>query len=249
MLTGERAWMLDTIQRAYSDDGHGDGHLTLEGLVVVFCLAPGSESPEAPEVHIALAAGLPLWGAFLSPSRREETDWVNSIYAQYQARAAQPLWVVLHASDPVGEDLRGLHASAFERLRRNPLGPLMPDLDFCIRSDKRGQAVGQALAVAVALEVYHRHHGQYPATLTELVPQCLPTAPLDESTGQPLLYKVRGGKPLLYGRGLDGTDHGGICDDSRAWPRVPKTGDWVLYPPPSPAPAKAGPTTRPAPRR
>jgi hypothetical protein len=30
---------------------------------------------------------------------------------------------------------------------------------------------------------------------------------------------------------LDGKDDGGVWDASAQWPDVPKSGDWVLYPP------------------
>jgi hypothetical protein len=109
---------------------------------------------------------------------------------------------------------------------------------------KEAQATGEAVGVALALEVYHRQHGQYPMTLAELVPQYLPNFPLDYSTGKPLLYELRGGKPVLYGRGLPARGSG-KWQNGMPWPSVPSKGDWVLYPPPE---ALAPPATQPASR-
>ncbi|HEX3728443.1 MAG TPA: hypothetical protein VHV47_01470, partial [Opitutaceae bacterium] len=48
--------------------------------------------------------------------------------------------------------------------------------------------VGDVGSMAVALELYHRAHGAYPARLEALVPQYLPRVPLSVLTGKPPAY-------------------------------------------------------------
>jgi hypothetical protein len=46
---------------------------------------------------------------------------------------------------------------------------------------------------------------------------------------------VTGDNIIIYGRGLDGDDDGGVVPADYVWPTLTKTkddGDWVLYPPP-----------------
>jgi hypothetical protein len=245
-MIGEQAFMLDTIQRIYSDNGRGDGHITLDGLRVCARSASHDESSDERWTSQAatMLATLPVVTA-LYPSRRAITDLTTSMYAEYEDRAQQPFWVTLHTDGPVKKRLPALKSSKLDVLRYQLVAVLMPALDTCVRESGKAQGVGEALGVALALELYHRRHGKYPATLAELAPQYLPAPPLDISTGEPLLYKLRGGKPLLYGRGLEGKDHGGVWDGSTPWPLVPETGDWVLYPPVVWAPVAAG-ATQPA---
>jgi hypothetical protein len=99
----------------------------------------------------------------------------------------------------------------------------------------------------LALEMYHRHHGQYPQSVQELVPELLPIVPLDRITGDPVKYRVIDGRPVVYSVGVDRKDDGGRppiirgeIDNTAAasWPQPGQTpgkipdGDWVLFPPP-----------------
>ena len=112
----------------------------------------------------------------------------------------------------------------------------MPALDSAGGTVKRVVALRDALLVAIALESYQRAHGAYPDDLSALVPRYVPEPAVDHSTGKPLLYKVVDGQPLLYGRGLDGDDDGGVPGPRQVadghWLHVPKANDWVLYPRP-----------------
>lgn len=76
--------------------------------------------------------------------------------------------------------------------------------------------------VAIALELYRREHGSYPATLAALAPSYLDTVPADLITGDPLHYRIKpDGTPIIYSVGLNKTDDGGLLKRDRA------LGDWV----------------------
>jgi hypothetical protein len=98
--------------------------------------------------------------------------------------------------------------------------------------------------VAIALELYRREHGEWPASLAALVPMYLPQVPMDEFSGSPMRYEVRDGGPWVWGVGGDMDDDGGARPAERynddlvaRWYGVgntsdltPKDGDWILFP-------------------
>jgi hypothetical protein len=72
------------------------------------------------------------------------------------------------------------------------------------------EAARNISVTALALKRYQLGHGQYPANLSELVPEFLQAVPSDPADGQPLRYHPRtDGTFLLYSVGDDGVDNGG----------------------------------------
>jgi hypothetical protein len=77
------------------------------------------------------------------------------------------------------------------------------------------------LMVTLALAAYKHQHARYPDTLTPLIPDYLHRVPLDPfGNGEPLRYRLRDGKPLLWSIGPDGIDNGGTPIDNST-PREP----------------------------
>ena len=66
--------------------------------------------------------------------------------------------------------------------------------------------VGDAI---IAAERFRKRNGRWPAALQELVPDLLPTIPMDPFTGAPLLFKVSAGELVIYSVGVNGRDGGG----------------------------------------
>jgi hypothetical protein len=81
---------------------------------------------------------------------------------------------------------------------------------------------------ACALERHRLAHGEFPATLADLVPTFLKEVPRDLIRGQPLVYRrLEDQSFLLYSIGWNGVDNGGQPDtDLDASPDV-GSGDWV----------------------
>ena len=68
----------------------------------------------------------------------------------------------------------------------------------------------QMAIAAIALKRYQLKHGNYPPYLNSLVPEFVPTVPLDPVDGQPLRYRRNAdGSFLLYSVGENGKDDGG----------------------------------------
>ena len=88
------------------------------------------------------------------------------------------------------------------------------------------EARRRLLLAALALERYHTRHGNYPPSLTALVPGVLPRLPVDFMDGQPLRYRrTEDGRFVLYSVGLDCVDNGGeVIRPRRTSPYGPRRG-------------------------
>ncbi len=74
---------------------------------------------------------------------------------------------------------------------------------------QRREVVFRLLQTDLALRLYHRDHGSWPQKLDQLVPDYLPTMPIDPYTSRPFIYRPASDDFLLYSVGKDGIDNGG----------------------------------------
>lgn len=241
-LHGE-AWMFeDILQRTFTDDGHGDGHLTAAGWKMLLNFS-GNYLGNAP-------AQDPAWERVVGPgmilamaSRRELSEFAKRWFDECEATHRGPMhtWVT---PDPCDERLRQLQGSLTQRLRYMPALLLLPAISSVSVASERLCQQRDGVLTAIALELYHRRHSEWPTTLDELVPRYLPALPLDRFTGNALRYKIAADKPLIYACGFDQQDDGGRHPSTSAEfhtvimskpPKAPTVGegyDWVLFPPP-----------------
>jgi Tfp pilus assembly protein PilE len=114
------------------------------------------------------------------------------------------------------------HASAYTMLTRQ----LAPSVSKAVDKSVRGEQRAGLTATACAVERFRKQHGNYPATLHELVPALLTEVPLDIMDHQPLRYRKNSDDTfILWSVGDNGIDDGGIF-------RNPKSNsdeilDWV----------------------
>ncbi len=234
-ISGEKAFYMDMIQRVYSDDGHGDGTLTLDGLRFWEQMSDTHRIRPINTPETALRILILPAATTLTASRKDLTEQLNRFYVAAQEDAARPMWMKGKTPSKVDALVNSWKPASLRPDYYLLLSILAPSLNRASTTFGQARAVHEASMVALSLEAYHDKAGQYPTDLSELVPHYLPTAPLDYSTGTPLRYKLVNGKPLLYGLGKDGIDDGGVwADKKNHWPNVPATGDWVVYPPPDP---------------
>ena len=239
-LSGERLLFQDLYQRIYTDNGNGDGRLTLGGLSLIERLITYSTSDSA--VRGEQAEGLRDYeiGPILSTlmlSRRPMTELTESMFDRAESECSRPLWQWTHSS--VDADLKRWHSSRIDRVRFYPLLLFMPAFQSAFFASERLTQQRDATLVALGLELFHRQHGSWPKKLDELVPDLLPAVPSDRFTGGPLLYRIVDGRPLLYSAGPDKKDDGGRPIEGPFYPMFftgvtegkVATGDWILWPP------------------
>ncbi len=222
-LAGERMIVDDLIQRAFSDDGNGDGSVLAAGHEFF------DELGEEPRLSVLDRLLAPFRRRMIA-SRAEQIRRLDEIIDEHQHRGALPLWESLNLDElpESPEDqprifwLIDLALPVYERYLNGTE----------ILRQKRDVAIA-----VLALELYKRQKGSYPDSLAELVPDFLAEAPVDRFDGQPLRYEVRNGAPFLYSVGTNQIDDGGVPafkPDGSLLNHPSKRkieGDWILFPP------------------
>jgi hypothetical protein len=241
-ISMERDSFCDSVQRLYTDDGHGDGvpcakgfaeFLERENEMGKYML--GGVDPRSLRAPLA---------AQKLASRRELLEKYTEIMDAAEQDASLPLW---ERSFSFGATVQSLAATDGGRF--SVITSLLPAADrFYANAELAVQWRDVTLAV-VALERFRRRHGRWPATLEEMVPEFLAEVPIDRSTGDPVGYVASAGavQPMLYSRGADRDDDGGRVPVDADGDPDPKSaefwdqymrahgdGDWVLWPPAPP---------------
>lgn len=238
----ERAFFEDTLQRIYSDDGKGGGHVTATGMRFLGPLGAGT--PEGSRLARALAPVVAVVRADRHATMREYERVVGNTIA----RASESPWLWTEAPDT---EFKRVSENPWWKARFAPIPIVVSEFVHGIVTGHQVQLIRDALLAAIALELHKRREGEYPASLAELSPTLLPRTPLDMFDGRPVRYKVVDGVPVIYSIGADREDDGGVRPaprhewDARAWRsetevaemladperRARIDADWVLYPP------------------
>lgn len=242
-FSGERVFFDDFLQRIYTDDGHGDGHMTLAGVrFVSAALAPNYSQGNRDEWDWEML-GLEAAGPMVAASRAELAELYNRFLEQTEADFHQPIREV--NQNNMTALLAELRSTAFNRRRFAVLNAVVPGTMHSFAECERNLGNRDGAEVGIALELYHRKFGKYPATLDELTPRFLPRIPADRVTGDPVKYRLIDGKPVVYSVGADRVDDGGAAPDPRkskrphtvvSWGNKPEDvehGDWLLFAPPT----------------
>ncbi len=240
---GEHAMFLDMMQRFYTDDGHGEGHLAFrgpEGLNVFDALSRFTgDNSRSPLSHDSLAVLVMPAANMVVASRKEMTDLYEAMLNDAILRMDTPLWKLPkgRSYDP---DFLVEHGSPLKKFRHLFVSLMLPAYDKLRNRAAERDAQRDGTLVGIALELYHREHKAWAKSLAELSPRWLPDVPVDQMTGKPLGYKIVDGRPVVYSVGIDGDDDGGRKPpDEEVDPfdfSIPTTGepkppdgDWVIW--------------------
>ena len=233
-LETERMTMYHNIQRYFSDDGKGSGHLLYAKIKGSFSrdedkfslseyldnLFSGKRQPRRPG---------PLWLAIRGPDRKAYLQMADKlIQCQYDLQGK-----LSQKERKAKEDV----ISSFYNLVRQDY----PFLTFRIpRTDdlaleRRTKAELQGILTLLSIFLYKADKGSYPVNLTELVlTGYIKTIPEDPFRNGPLIYKQAVDNFTLYSVGMNGTDEGGkiIRDNAGRILMWDKKGDTVFWPRP-----------------
>ncbi|MCF6313293.1 MAG: hypothetical protein L3J39_12660 [Verrucomicrobiales bacterium] len=134
-------------------------------------------------------------------------------------------WVNMKAASQSEADFTALkhHPYLSTQLNTTLLASFSGDAFYSIAERTAHTSTRIDLArIAIALELYHRQHGNYPTTLAPLTPTYLDTIPNDLITDKPLHYRIKAdGTPIIYSVGLNQIDEGGLLKEDHT------LGDWV----------------------
>jgi hypothetical protein len=140
--------------------------------------------------------------------RKDMTRKNDEVAALVQREFQTPLWLL--ESSQADDELARMMDSTADIVRYFPVTIMTPALSKVHIMEEQLVQERDGLLVAIALELHHRRHGQWPASLHELTPSLLPSVPLDRYSGQAIGYRVINGRPVVYSIGVDRDDDGGV---------------------------------------
>ena len=222
----ERMMFADAVQRMYSDDGKGDGFLTKQGINILDMYEPLFQTEPTPSHYDGFLDPL---RASLVASRRELELLADKFFDFIDAESHKPRWLRRSVLDE--PELSELFSAGPKRLRWRPLSLLAPASDGLVTAYDVAIQKRDAVVTIIALYRFQGKHEAWPNSLAELVPEFLPTVPLDQFDGNPLRYSTHNGMPRLYSVGRNGVDDQGEPPQSGAEAPYADEGDWILWPP------------------
>ena len=255
-FAGERSFFADLVQRTYTDDGHGNGSITKQGLELIRRLFSGDPpnqfvrtvgflgkelglktQHESAVMSTVMTLAIPAAREMIA-DRYEVMQKYDQVmrYSEARLRANQRDLPQDDPNDP------------WQEIRKNKTHHLLisvagPALDVFGKINETHEVARDGVLLGIALTLYHRKEGRYPETLAELSPRFIATIPVDPMNGEPLHYRVTENGPVVYGVGTNLKDDGGVqtpkarhaCQWRYSEPlrNSPEyQGDWILWPMP-----------------
>jgi len=220
----ERLFTYDAIQRCFTEDRFGGGHLCVDGLKMIRSLT-GDDL-----VELVLEKGhwtMPLHILFTHPNKHQTREIVDRLY---------DFWDDMARKTPA--QLRAEGIDLEERLMEIVKGNLLleisaPALGRVNELAHRNKIQNQALLPIIALLRYKNDKGLCPENLQELITAAyLKELPIDPYSDKPLVYRKTDDNFLLYSIGPDFEDDGGqvVRDDKGRLKKWGRQGDTVFWP-------------------
>ena len=220
----ESFFVLDFIQRCYTDNGRGSGHM-IPGRLEEFWLAIFNEQ----RLDEVLEYGRFLAMALVGADRREMTRMFETAYDSFQEWANKTPWQL--RQEDVDFEIGIGEWSSLKRVRYWPITMFLPALGRVVELSHRSRANGEALITTIALLRYKKDKGIYPGNLDELkAAGFIEKVPMDLYSDQPLVYKRVNGDFTLYSLGADFDDDGAVQTPKDRWGRKDEGGDAVFWP-------------------
>jgi len=224
-LKTERLFMYDELQRCFTDDGIGDGHIYPKRLLPIM-LSQGlclKESSDLNSLYVIMQI------LFTHPNKQQTQKSINRLYDYFENLAAKTS-TQIHAGDETDIVENRLKQLIGNNIFLETLTPAV--LRVIEISNRLSVDVDSALAI-IAILRYKQDKGNFPESLDELITAgYLKKLPIDPFSDKLLVYKKTEDNFILYSVGLNFTDDGGQVyrDDEgrvRLWGDV---GDWVFWP-------------------
>lgn len=206
MFARERLNFEDYLQRAFTDDGKGNGSITLKGVYATRGMIPFDTSNPSNTFSIAHLPRITLAALFVA-DRKSQLARYDQYFAEHRAAAAVPPWEYAGGkrSTWMLVNPRGWR----EELRYEPIQEFIPAIEAMYGSHLLLQGQVAATRAIIAIHRSRAENGDWPVSLSELVPSFLESVPKDCLDGKPLRYVVREGMPMVYSIGTNRVDDGG----------------------------------------
>lgn len=199
--TTEQQFMDDMLQRMFTDDGHGDGRLTPEGMRMLFDIVELNGSVPAEPVGVVLSGPAVMAYTAGRKATRERYAQVLDHYLSYRDK---PMWTWTEAPDQNALRIIDDSGLAFPVVK-----VLAPAIGQTLVTGNWSRLTREVTLTGISLEQFKRANGHYPDALSELVPNYLKSLPLDVVDGKAIRYRLIDGKPVVYSIGMDRVDNNG----------------------------------------
>jgi hypothetical protein len=217
-FTEERLICMDTIQRIFTDDGQGGGHIPRSAFKKQI-LSGGELESVIGIISMDADFGTRAWQKL---ERRSTTAEVNIYYNFSQKACLMSAW---HYNRNIG-----LIKNIVENIeKKNPLiKTFSPPIDRLVEIAARFRANLDVLIATLSILRYKVDTQQFPGDLSELVTaDYLKSVPDDPFSGGLITYRLTDEGFILYSFGVDFDDDGGTPSK---WGYVEKGGDQVFWP-------------------
>ncbi|MHC4104306.1 MAG: hypothetical protein ACYSR9_05150, partial [Planctomycetota bacterium] len=198
----EKLCMYDEIQRCFTSDRIGKGHLYLPRFRKISDMYSNYEKVGVEPFILDLVYSVQF--LFGHPNKEETLESTNELY-DYWEQLCRKTTVQMHAeSDAIGSKLEELLSGNIF------LGTLTPAVGRVIEIGNRLRTdLGAALTIIATLR-YKKDTGRYPQNLNQLVTAgYLGQLPIDSYSDKPFVYKKTDDNFILYSVGPNFTDDGG----------------------------------------
>jgi len=225
----EKLLIYDFIQRVFTNDGRGNGHLIprlIAKWVILVYSTPGREKTKAEiawdrkrRLHEYATI---IWKAFIGPDKQQTTAMTDRFLSYCEAIKNKTPWQFHSEGITLQKQIERMIESYYV-LQIEGYG-----YHRLIEMYQRCKAKESALITTISLLRYKADKGQLPENLDILVATgYLKELPMDPYSDEPLVYKSFGNDFVLYSLGADFDDDGGTPSK---WGEGEQGGDQVFWP-------------------
>ncbi len=219
-LKTEKLFILDEVQRCFTADRIGGGHLYLQR--VASFIDGGKPEPFNEKFWPILLRAL-----FTHPNKEQTLESGNKFYDYAQEMTTQTPAKIRTEHPDLNKE--------FERITKGNLllELLAPAFQRIIEISFRCKTDVEATLTIIAISRYRQNKGAYPENLKELVTSgYIQELPIDSFSDKPLVYKKSGDDFILYSVGPNCVDDGGQSGkDDKGKPKLwADNGDAILWP-------------------
>ncbi|MCH7559511.1 MAG: hypothetical protein IIB56_18945, partial [Planctomycetes bacterium] len=203
----EKLFMYDEIQRCFTEDRFGGGHLCFEGLKQLASVKQLASAEGYATFKIILEKRgwtAPLHILFTHPDKYETREMVDRYFG---------FWDEIAHKTPL--EIRNENIDIEKQVMKIVKGNILLDSSVpaygrvILYSQRHRTNVGATLAI-IAILRYNQEMGDYPENLAELTEAgFLKTLPIDPFSDKPLSYRKTDDDFILYSVGSNLTDEGG----------------------------------------
>ncbi len=226
---GEKMFVYDEIQRCFTEDRFGGGHLYLSRIVNL-----SDEGDDVLDIILENLSSPEGWGKavkvlFFHPNKQQTREAADRFYAFCETFAQKtPAQIKAEGLGIEKETMKIVGDNLF-------LSVLTPALGRAAQRGHQHRTNVEATISILALQRYKAAKGSFPDNLQELVTAgYLRELPVDVFSGKPLVYRKTGESFILYSIGNNFKDDGGKPEtDSKGRPKLwDYDGDAVFWPVP-----------------